>query len=174
MHKYMSKVLKVWSIFLVIGHYGTQQCYYNLQTSTRHARHSLLMSLWLIRLQHPVQPSQSPEHCKDLRCALATCTHTVVMHQKHVTCDSQQDPPPDDLGAALSELLTGEEGASSGLPPASPMPTIASAATPPAARYVVGKPPPAALTHHIPIMLRALADATAQCTSLHATLALAK
>lgn len=89
------------------------------------------------------------------------------MHQEHVTCGNQRNPLPDDLGAWLPELLTGEEGASSGLAPASPMPTIASAATPPAARYDVGKPLPAAVTNHIAIMLRALAGAIPQYTTPH-------
>lgn len=64
-----------------------------------------------------------------------------------------QNPPPDDLdaalpddlGAALPELW-GE--AWSSLAPARPMPTMAAAATPPAARYGVGKPPPTCIHSH--------------------------
>ena len=65
-----------------------------------------------------------------------------------LTSNRQQNPPPDDLGAAPPELWGVEEAAWSGLAPARPMPTMAAAATPPAARYGVGKPPPA-FTHQL-------------------------
>lgn len=79
-----------------------------------------------------------------------------------VTCYNRKHPPLDDLGAALPALLTGGSPlASSGLAPASPMPTIAAAATPPAAKYDVGKPPPAA---HQKLLLCTLEDAGGQST----------